>query len=387
MLITFPTGTDAPIYYWPITTGVIILTNIACFALQMLFPDQMAFFYLHHNHFNPLTWVSSSFMHAGIGHIFFNMFYLACVGLVIEGRVGPFKFVGIYLVIALASGLIENLIFLPLGSGGASLGASGIIYGLIAIAMLWMPDSEVNIWVGGWLFFYPFFTTFTVSIMTVAFVMIALEFLIAAFTMFSISSSLLHLLGAIPGFAVGYLMIVRQWVDCEGGDLLTRNFGYKPKVSEAKKEQLRLEKEERKQARRQAIDEAKTKINELVADGHYELAVRRVEMVRRKLHPKANFTPAQVLKIVKAYDAQPEKRKESIYLLDRFLEETPDAPDVLKIVSARQYLLHKEAPRKSLGILKEIDINQLGEKQKKLVAKLTAVANQKIRDGSLEVSG
>ena len=71
-------------------------------------------------------------------------------------------------------------------------------------------------------------------------------------------------------------------------------------------------------------------------------------------------------------------------MLDRYLSEQPNAPAVLVLASARQYLVHLEAPRKALAILKEIDVRQVSEQEKKLMSRLMAVAKKKIRDGVIE---
>ena len=385
LLITVPTGTDAPIYHLPIVTGFIVLVSVVCFALQLSMPEQMEVFYLHHGSINPLTWITHSFVHEGFGHIIGNMIFLIVSGLIIEGRCGPLKFLGLYMAIAIVSGGMQQLAMFPFGNGEEySIGANGCVYGLFAVAMLWMPETKVNIFVAGIFFLYPIWRTFTTSVMNVVFVMISIQFLIVWFTFFAVSSAMLQLLGAIPGFAVGYLMLVRQWVDCEGHDLLTQNFNYKPKLTKAKKEQLRQEKERRKQHRKDAISEARQKIAEHVENGRYELAISRLESMRRKLQGKANFTAAEMYKIVRAYDEDPAKRKHSKYLLDRYLSEQPNAPAVLVLASARQYLVHLEAPRKALAILKEIDVRQVSEQEKKLMSRLMAVAKKKIRDGVIE---
>ena len=386
MLIICPTGTDAPIYHWPIATGLIILTSIACFVLQLNFPAAMEMFYLYHGFFNPLTWVTHSFVHRGIGQLLGNMFLLACVGLLVEGRCGPWKFLGAFFAVGIISGFIQQLIFLPMGFDTYSGGASGCIYGLFAIAMMWMPENKVNFFIAGWVLFFPFLRNFSANVMSVVFILIGIEFLIVWFSFFSLSSSMLHLLGAIPGFGIGYLMLVRKWVDCEGGDLLTTSFGMKPKMTGAEKKKLQLEKEQRKETRKQAIAETKRKIGEHVGQGRYDLAIRHLESLRRKLHSEANFTPAEMYKIVKAYDADPDKRQQSMFLLNRYLKEQPDAPAILVIANARQYLVYKDSPRKALSVLKRIEASQLSEQEKRLVAKLTKVAAKQIRDGSLEVS-
>jgi len=76
--------------------------------------------------------VSSMFLHAGIVHIFFNMYSLYIVGRQIEDFFGKWK----YLVIYLLSGICGSLLSIGFNSDALSVGASGAIFGLFG-AMLY----------------------------------------------------------------------------------------------------------------------------------------------------------------------------------------------------------------------------------------------------------
>ena len=191
-------------------------------------------------------------------------------------------------------------------------------------------------------------------------------------------------LGAIPGFAVGYVMLTRQWVDCEGGDLLSRNFGYKPELTEAKKKQLHAEKEQRRQSRRQEIAEIRTQIAEHISQGRFSLAAHRLETLRRKHHGKANFTPGQLVKVIRAFDADPDRQQESVFLLNRFLKENSDVPPILLLAKARHLLLFDGRPRKALKLLKNLQPSD--PQQQQLRTKLVRFARQQMAKGNLELA-
>src|SRR5690606_34534428 len=91
----------------------------------------------------PWQWITSNFMHDGVLHLLGNMFILWGFGLVVEGKVGWLRFLAIYLGIGFVQCACEQTMML-MAEGGASLGASAIAYGLIAIGLVWAPRNNMN---------------------------------------------------------------------------------------------------------------------------------------------------------------------------------------------------------------------------------------------------
>ncbi len=84
----------------------------------------------------PRGLLGSMFLHGGFAHLFGNMLFLCFLGLLVEGTLGPWRFLGLYLL----SGGAAGLAWLAWqGSAPALLvGASGAIAGLMgALAVLW----------------------------------------------------------------------------------------------------------------------------------------------------------------------------------------------------------------------------------------------------------
>lgn len=75
--------------------------------------------------------ITCTFLHAGIVHIFFNMYALYSVGPFIEKAFGRIKFMLIYFISGITSSLFSFIFF----GDGISIGASGAIFGLFG-AML-----------------------------------------------------------------------------------------------------------------------------------------------------------------------------------------------------------------------------------------------------------
>jgi membrane associated rhomboid family serine protease len=91
---------------------------------------------LHYSEFSPKRLVGSMFLHGSAGHLVGNMIFLALLGLLVEGALGPWLFLGIYLAGGLGAGLAS--LAWRWGDVGSGLGASGAIAGLMgAYCVLW----------------------------------------------------------------------------------------------------------------------------------------------------------------------------------------------------------------------------------------------------------
>ncbi len=93
-------------------------------------------FKLRFSHVEPARMFGAMFLHGGVGHLVGNMIFLALLGLLVEGALGPWLFFALYL----AGGLGGQLVSLAVrwGEHGGALGASGAIAGLMgAYCVLW----------------------------------------------------------------------------------------------------------------------------------------------------------------------------------------------------------------------------------------------------------
>ena len=84
--------------------------------------------------------VSYMFLHAGFGHIFFNLFALWMFGQAIENFWGTNRFVIYYFLTGIGAALLHMLI----GGGGApTLGASGAVYGILLAFGMMFPNRPI----------------------------------------------------------------------------------------------------------------------------------------------------------------------------------------------------------------------------------------------------
>ncbi|MBV9580200.1 MAG: rhomboid family intramembrane serine protease [Chloroflexi bacterium] len=89
-----------------------------------------------------ITLLTSTFLHAGWFHLAANMVYLAVFGPPVERRLGPVRF----LVLYVASGLLGSLAYVlvqPLSTAPA-VGASGAIAGVMAANLVLFPGATLG---------------------------------------------------------------------------------------------------------------------------------------------------------------------------------------------------------------------------------------------------
>jgi membrane associated rhomboid family serine protease len=225
--VIIPYSTDAPIYHFPKATLGVIVANVAIYvAWGCSSPEAAEPFAMKLGEgLHPLQWLTHNFLHADFLHLLFNMVFLWSYGIIVEGKIGWLPFLLSYLSIGTIHGAVIQAAYLHAAEPSYVLGASGIIFGLMAISMMWAPVNDLSC-------FYLFFAglrvisgTFELPIYAFALLQLALEGL-SVCLMFMIhgdpmSSGLLHISGAFWGLMVGIVLLQARWVDCEAWDVFS----------------------------------------------------------------------------------------------------------------------------------------------------------------------
>ncbi|MBI5058675.1 rhomboid family intramembrane serine protease [candidate division KSB1 bacterium] len=182
---------------WTEVVRVLIITNVAVFALQEILQIQdtlaLNFGLVPRLFFAGKIWqvFTYMFLHGGIGHIFFNMLALWMFGSMLEREWGSREFAKYYLLTGLGGGLCYALF--NIGSPIPTVGASGAIYGLLAAYAIIFPDNIIYVW-------------FVIPLKAKWFALIfgAVEF----FSSFNTGSGVAHL-AHLGGMVIGYLYLKR----------------------------------------------------------------------------------------------------------------------------------------------------------------------------------
>lgn len=118
----------------------LILINIAAFMLEMFLGNSFinSFMLISEDIFSrPWILFTSMFLHADVNHIFFNMYGLFMFGPLLEQRIGPERFLLLYIGSGLVAAVLASF-FYP-----AALGASGAIMGMLGVLIIFMPNLRL----------------------------------------------------------------------------------------------------------------------------------------------------------------------------------------------------------------------------------------------------
>lgn len=154
-----PLKDENPVSTVPIVVYIIVAINIAVFFNQLSLGEQLNEFFQLYAVIpqeltdslagnppyqavpEPLTLVTSQFLHGGWAHIGFNMLYLWIFGNNIEDVLGHFRFIIFYLVCGVLAGLTHW--FFGMESVVPTIGASGAIAGVMGAYVIKYPKAKI----------------------------------------------------------------------------------------------------------------------------------------------------------------------------------------------------------------------------------------------------
>lgn len=440
-----PINTDAPVYYFPFATIGLIVVNFICFLLTGLGSEEAAHIWgpwalEHGNGLHPLQWITSNFIHGGFMHLFGNMVFLWGFGLVVEGKLGWWKFLLVYFGIGISQCTFEQVVtlgfkpeanleerlgisFEDLEAGlrselaeegateqeiearvaelktqisaaaemaGRSFGASSIVYGLMAMSLVWAPKNELTLLI---MFGFRVFT-WEVTIMSFSAWYIGLEILTAVFEKFAIATATLHVMGAVVGFGVGTLMLKKNMVDCEDWDLFAVMSGhYGPhardkfgnrieRPADNRKAILPEEAAPKKKPKQHGpsasiVQKKLEEIEECIAQEDFVTA--NDELYNLRLKDKKAILDPIPLKDLIAGLFKGKHWDEVLPLMDEFIETYPDQAAPIRMRLANYHLTVAEDPRAALKALKPINQETLSDEARATFQKLVKTAKSALK--------
>lgn len=372
-----PWNTDAPIYHFPFVTIVLIVINTAVFfaTLESDAPEQWMLAF--GEGLEPYQWVTSVFMHADLGHLLGNMVFLWGFGLVIEGKLGWWRFLLVYLGLGVVQCAVVQVCMQH--QPGYALGASGAIYGLLAMALVWAPRNEMNC--VGLFGFRPFHLD--IPILGFVSLYVGLEVVSAWLNDFAISSPMLHLAGAVPGFAVAIVLLKWDFVDCENWDVFA--------VLQAREGQA---KQKRPDARKVAAKQKRHADESSAALANFSACLaqgRAVEALALHVrmsqsHDDWQLTQPQLLELIKALHKQ-KLWSQSIAPMVAYLRSAPDAAPRVRLRLAQILLTHEKRPGRALSVLEKIPQQSISGELRTTYDQIERLARKAYADGDLEPEG
>ncbi len=431
-MIVIPTGTDAPIYHWPYATIGLIVVNV---ALLFAVPPQSSVPELDENddvienvqdvtnferyalalgdgRLHPLQWVTHNFLHYGLGHLLGNMLFLWAFGIVVEGKLGVVKYLLLYLAIGTLHGAFVQTLLMRSGMGTHAAGASAVVYGLLAVCMIWAPRNELNctaillvgfrVLVYHWDFYYT-----TVALLYVGEEVFWL-ILGGAVGGKLMISEMGHLSGAFWGAVLAVAMLKANLVDCERWDVFTlwsnwrtlgRDWKKRGERLDRQKESLRSSLKANARARSSRADEE----TESAGPSRQERAAAAVKHIRwliekgnipaalRAYQKSASAMPdwpaqGELYELIKAFQAQGAV-VDSIPLLRDHCRLYPANSTMVRLKLVQVLIRECQRPVAALRVLDEFGPGPLPAEYEAVRQKLIRHADRMREEGVIEVEG
>jgi membrane associated rhomboid family serine protease len=371
-----PWNTDAPIYHWPYATVGLIVVNVLAFIVVVEAGEEAMIDWSlwHGDGLHPLQWVTSNFIHGGIMHLVGNMFFLWGFGLVIEGKLGWLRFLGVFFGIGIVQCAMEQVISLGMEEG-MSLGASAIIFGLLAMA--WAPKNEMScvLLIGFRV------VMLEISILIFALLYLAWQVVMLCIEVFAFEQPLgtaaLHLMGAFLGLIVGVVMLKKEWVDCENWDvfaLWNDRLGEKPEERKAKKEPVAadLPPEVAAAQRETQRENALRTFREMIATGNLDAAQAHLHKARAAV-PNAGLAEKDLLDLIKALHEQ-RRWSDSLPWMVECMRQFPEKAVRMRLKLAQILVDELERPGQALDVLRKLPLRALPDELEQTRAKLVEQA-------------
>lgn len=407
MFVAIPVSTDAPVYHYPYATMGLIGVNFAIFVASGFLPENVfesLMLNCGQRTINPLQWVSTLFLHADIFHLFGNLVFLWTFGLVTEGKLGSLWFLLCYMGIGMTGAMVEQLMLMGSEDIVYVLGASGAIYGLMAMSLVWAPQNEVKL-VGFYILIIMIrFFSWDVTILGMATFYIFLDVFFAWLQGFQLSTQLIHSLGAGLGMSIGLLLLKYDLVDCENWDVFSVWAGHPGKSAEEVAAQPKSRRSEYvpppelahlgkaplaeddpdDSGGKVSPKKIRAKLSQCIAEEKSVAALVQYNKLLMLGRP-VTFAEPELLKLIELLHRD-NLWEEGIPFLERYLREFTSKEIPIRLRLAKIYIERQQRPQQGLKLLDSLP-EDLGDKLNGNRDRLRAKARQLINEGVIELDG
>ena len=165
-MIVFPIGDENPTGRKPYVNYALIAINVIVFALFFFRSDyhqivrEYGFIPARPT---PVTYITSLFLHGGLGHLVGNMLYLYIVGDNIEDKLGHVGYLLFYLVCGAAADYANGAMVSESMMNIPTIGASGAISAVLGAYIFLFPKNKIIFFYFFWILFIIRYGTFKVQ--------------------------------------------------------------------------------------------------------------------------------------------------------------------------------------------------------------------------------
>lgn len=433
-----PYSTDAPLYHWPVMTVSLIIINTVVFfgytiqiptgastfspaELQALAEQALEegriteeqyeeffgelqdkqeeleneevitdpFVLQYGRGLKPWQWITSNFLHADFFHLLGNMIWLLIFGLIVEGKIGWYKLLAVYLGIGIVECFIEQTLMLGIDPGPwtFSLGASSAIFGVMVIAMLWAPINEVNC---AYVFTFGFFfriVHFSIPLCYLGGFFVVYNVAIAVLFLhngsnFTPTSELLHSLGGFVGLGVGIAMLRYDLVDCENWDAFSVWQG-RHEMSTDQLRDLETNSPEFQAKVQTQVDNGLSQIRHILRQGDSPKLAYRAHLSMKQKYESWNLPDAEFLMIIKQLCDQ-RLWDDAITASGEYLQQPRSKGNQVRLKLASILLNEKERPSQTIQVLSKVPQNELDQRERQIFRQLVGKARELKEQGVID---
>ncbi|EIQ01366.1 putative membrane protein [Opitutaceae bacterium TAV1] len=244
-MLLFPLRVDSLFRQLPFANWVLLGATVAAFFVSVSYVGDDTLGNLVLDGFRMPGLLTHLFLHGGLIHLAGNMIFLWVFGNIVCGNTSNLVYPFLYLAFGVAAG-VAHIVF----SGGAAVGASGAINGLVGMALAMYPKNEVTMWY----FFYLRAGTFRISLWALALVWLAFD-LFGAFMLGNVSNVAYwaHIGGFFAGLATGMIALRLGWVTLTEYDNESLLEVFQGKRAEERQAQIKAQRAAELRAEREAF--------------------------------------------------------------------------------------------------------------------------------------
>lgn len=399
-----PYGTDAPSYHWPRATVALIVANFAAYFYKVYHlanlpqRQQLSYALQFGAGLHPQQWITSQFMYDNKWQLLASMVFLWVFGMVLEGMLGAWRFVSLYLGIGAAQAALVQWFYQgPENKATSLFGPSAALYGLLALCVVWRTRAKIH----SLLFVKA--NPVPVDIPLPLFELLYLVYQVVLL-MYGLSGSareltfsawLLQFLGLALGFLIGMFLLLTRLVKSENLDIISVLVGrekrslkeYKdrstpaaaagavasgppvapsvPKPS-AKASAAAVESPDTAEA-------ASREVHRLLASGDHLTAFAVYDKTVRSLpawQPEAQDWLDLIQGLIAGRHWRP-----AVSAMEDYLKRSPEPSHRVRLKLAQILLRERSRPAHALHVLKEIPDGALSKRLEELRGQLVAQAN------------
>lgn len=379
-----PVNSDAPMYHYPLMTVGLIATNIVTFvATDWGFgPLARDWILAFGPGYEPLQWLMYNFVHFGPVHLVANLIFLWAFGMIIEGKIGWWKFLLLYVGVGICGGIfmqwwMQNSMGPPFGIGGASVA----VFALMGICLIWSPLNDLQCVMVWW----NRTIEFDVPVVWFSSLCIVKELFVSGVGQFQMGSAFAHTVGAVIGLGVGVTMLKHKLVKCEEWDVFSVSKGRHQKSYFAR---YRRSESDVAETSADSDDQQRNAPEELRAAFESEdwLTAWKIYESNSNRARRSLVSPGELCRIANGLY----RRHLYVQAADAYyavLEQPTEAKPEVRLKLAAILTEIQQRPKAALRVLRPLRNNHLPARLSQKMRQIKTLATRMVDEGCMEIAG